>query len=194
MQLSPHIYDLVIRPNWFNERYIHQQIKKHCDFKQKTVLDFGSGTGANCILVSPINYIGLDTDLDRIGYSRKKYPQYQFKPLHGYQLPLPNNSVDIIMIVAVLHHIPVEKIDHYITEFRRVLKNENSEVIVLEPCLLNKKCLKNWVMKKLDKGEFIQHEDSYLGYFKRAGFNVLSINKFPKGLFYNELLFKAQLK
>lgn len=46
-------------------------------------------------------------------------------------------------------------------------------------------------MKKLDKGEYIQDERTYLDYFETAGFQTKTINRFPKGFVYNELLFKA---
>ncbi|GEL77573.1 class I SAM-dependent methyltransferase [Tenuibacillus multivorans] len=193
MQLSPQIYHSLVRPRWFTQKYIHNQINKHCNLKNKYVLDFGAGTGKNCELSTPDFYLGLDPDEKRINFAKKKYHQYQFNILNNHTLPIQDQSIDVILIIAVLHHIPQDMILGYLKEFRRILKNHDSEIIILEPCLLNKKCLKNWFMRTFDKGDYLQNEQSYLNMFKGAGFQTTKISQFPKFMFYNELLFKAKL-
>ncbi|SER22057.1 Methyltransferase domain-containing protein [Piscibacillus halophilus] len=114
MQLSPIVYDSFVRQRWLTKKYIHQYIMDHCELESKHVLDFGSGTGANCTLVSPEYYIGLDPDEKRVNFANKKYPDHRFNVMAQDQIPIPNHSIDLIMIIAVLHHIPLNKLELYI--------------------------------------------------------------------------------
>ncbi|MGJ9456895.1 hypothetical protein [Oceanobacillus sp. CF4.6] len=78
MELSPSFYHKLIRPKWFNQIYIHNRIEKHLNLYGKKVLDFGSGTGANCTLCKPGQYFGIDPDEKRINFAQQLYPDYDF--------------------------------------------------------------------------------------------------------------------
>lgn len=171
--------------------YIHNKINKHISFSNKMVLDFGAGTGANCTLTKPEHYIGIDPDSKRINFAKALYPEYQFSVLHSDILPLEDHSIDIILIVAVLHHIPPQKTKEIVGEFKRVLKKHGGQVIIIEPCYFPRTYLSNWFMKNNDKGAFIQTENDYINYFTEQGFTCKIINKYRKCLLYNELFFLA---
>lgn len=192
MILSPHIYHWLIRPKWLTKKHIHNHIENHLTLKKKYVLDFGSGTGANCSLCSPAHYYGTDPDHKRIEFAKRLYPRYQFTVLKDGEayLPLEDHSIDIVLIIAVLHHIAPAQISRYIQDFKRILKHEG-EILVIEPCFLPGTPLSNWFMKTNDKGDFIQYEGTYLKYFKEQGLNCQVLGRFNKGLFYNELFFCA---
>lgn len=190
MELSPALYHWLIRPHWSTNKYIHQKIKEHFSFENKKILDFGSGTGANCTLCNPSLYYGIDSDEKRINFSKRVYPDYNFDVFLNDKIPLEDNFIDNILIVAVLHHIHPEKIVTYMKEFRRVLK-KGGNVIIIEPCFTEKNSICNWFMKTNDNGNYIKSEEGYLNYFKQHGFQTEVVKKYRKCFFYHELFFYA---
>lgn len=189
MELSPTIYNSIIRPKWFSKFFIEDVITPHFDFMGKSVLDFGSGTGANSIMFAPQSYIGVDIDNNRVAYAQKRYPAYRFSVLDGPALPVPMHSVDYIVIIAVIHHISTSDILPYFKEFRRILK-PNGSILILEPCLCNNKIFNNRFMQVFDNGKFIRHEDEYLEIFQELSYITEVKRRFTK-LFYNEIFFTA---
>lgn len=192
MQLSPRIYHSFVRPKWLTKIYIQNQIHQYFDLTDKKVLDFGAGTGANCTLCSPDHYFGIDVDSYRIEFAKRLYNNYRFETFIGNELPLDNDSLDFILIIAVLHHIPPELIQCYMKEFKRVLK-QNGQIVVIEPCLFEKSPISNWFMRSNDKGDYIVSENEYTNYFTKENFQVRVLKKFKKCFFYNELYFTAYL-
>jgi ubiquinone/menaquinone biosynthesis C-methylase UbiE len=191
LELSPLLYHKVIRPNWITKMYIHNKINQHINLVDKRVLDFGAGTGANCLLSKPSYYIGIDPDVKRINFAKKLYPDYFFSVLQGDKLPLEDHSIDIVLIVAVLHHIPPDKVKIYMKEFKRVLSKQGGQIVIIEPCFFKNTHISNWFMKNNDNGAFIQTEDGYLDYFKEEGFTCNVLNKYRKCFLYNEFFFLA---
>ncbi|WP_052807244.1 class I SAM-dependent methyltransferase [Risungbinella massiliensis] len=190
---SPWIYHRFVRLPWFTKKYIHDQLQQEFTFHDRMVLDFGSGTGANCSICSPKSYIGVDPDSKRIDYANLKYPDYPFQTLKDSRLPVEDQSIDTILIVAVLHHISASELEKYMVEFKRALKSTGS-IVVIEPCFFENKSTSNFFMKWMDDGKYIRSEQEYLGLFENNGFECRVLNKFRKGLFYNELFFTAQYK
>ncbi len=154
------------------------------------VLDFGSGTGANCSMFHPYYYIGIDPDNKRIDYARRQYPQYKFHVFDGKELPVENEAVDNLLIIAVLHHIHSEEIASYMKEFQRILKPTGT-IIVMEPCLHKESSLCNNFMKWYDDGEYIRYEDEYIQLFQDHDYDCSVIKRFRKCFLYNELFFSA---
>ncbi|WP_235950010.1 class I SAM-dependent methyltransferase [Paenibacillus apii] len=187
---SPLLYHRLVRPKWFTKKYIHDQITPRFAFNDKVVLDFGSGTGANCSMFQPIHYIGIDPDAKRIHYAKKQYPNHKFHVFEHGKLPVDDGSVDYILIIAVLHHISSEEIAEYMKEFKRVLKPDGS-FIVMEPCMFKRKPVSNWFMNFYDDGEYIRNEEEYIQLFRENEFASQVINRFRKGFFYHELFFTA---
>ncbi|PLR78662.1 class I SAM-dependent methyltransferase [Bacillus sp. V3-13] len=192
MQLSPRIYHSFVRQKWITKIYIENKLQQHFDFKDRKVLDFGAGTGANCTLFSPVDYLGIDPDTDRINFAKQLYAQYRFKAFSGNKLPAEDNSFDFVLIISVLHHIPPETIGSYVREFRRILKPKG-RIVAIEPCFFEKSPINNWFMRFNDKGDYIQKEEDYLNYFTKENFKCNVLNRFKKCLFYNELYFTALL-
>lgn len=192
MHLSPMLYHRIVRPRWFTKKYIHDHIKSRFSLADKTVLDLGCGTGANCSMCGPDQYYGIDPDANRIQFAKQLYPKHTFMVFDGKRLPLPNHSVDLIFIVAVLHHISNEQINEYLQEFHRVLKPEGN-VVVIEPFLCRKNKFNNWFMTRYDNGEYIRKEEDYLQLFENQHYKCDVVKKFRKCLLYNEIFFSAKL-
>jgi len=189
MELSPSIYHRLIRPSILTKIYIEDMLNESFDLRDKKVLDFGCGVGAISNMFLPQNYLGIDSDMKRVDYASKLNRGYNFKVIEGNKLPAPDDSVDTIVIIAVLHHIPSEIIIDYLQEFKRVLKI-TGHVLVIEPCLFKYSYINNWFMKCFDNGKHIRSEDEYKKLFEDHGFNTNLLSKYNK-IFYNEIFFSA---
>lgn len=193
MSLSPLLYHWFVRPRWFTRKYIHNPISTRFSFDHKTVLDFGSGTGANCRICDPALYIGIEPDIKRIKLAKRLYPNHRFVAFDEQRIPIPDGSIDYILIVAVLHHISDDQVNQYLQEFARVLKS-NGKLVVIEPYLCSEKEFNNRFMNWYDDGNFIRSEEGYLDLFRNAAFEFTVIKKFTKCFVYNEFFFVAAPK
>ncbi|MGZ7442391.1 class I SAM-dependent methyltransferase [Paenibacillus sp. TH7-28] len=193
MYLAPRLYHSFVRPRWFTEKYIHNHIKSHFAMDNKMVLDFGCGTGANSCMSPVDKYYGIDVNLKRIEFAKRLFKNHTFMVFDGKRIQIPDQTVDLILIVAVLHHIPNELISHYLHEFRRVLKPEGN-VAVIEPYLSQKSRFNNWFMTRFDDGNYIRNEDDYLRLFINQQYDCQLLKKFRKCLLYNEIFFTARPK
>ncbi|MDF2961550.1 MAG: ubiE8 [Paenibacillus sp.] len=143
-------------------------------------------------MFQPTHYLGIDPDAKRIDYARKLYPNHTFQVLlQDKPLPLDDNTVDYVLIIAVLHHISSNEIAAYMREFQRILKPTGT-IIVMEPCLCKKKPLCNYFMNWYDKGEYIRDEEGYLQLFRDSGNKCNVIKRFRKCFLYHELFFSAK--
>jgi ubiquinone/menaquinone biosynthesis C-methylase UbiE len=184
------MYHWFVRPKWITKKYIHDQIQSRFPIGDQFVLDFGAGTGANCPMFAPSRYVGVDPDADRIRYARALYPGYTFHVLENGRLPVEDESVDRILIVAVLHHISSGDIEAYMPEFRRIMKPSGT-IIVMEPCLCKEKPVSNRFMKWYDSGQYIRYENEYLQFFRNHGYECEVHKRFRKCFLYHELFFSA---
>ena len=190
MELSPRLYHWLIRSKFLTDSYINNFIRINFDYTNKRVLDFGCGIGTSSPLFEPDNYIGMDPDFKRIAYAKYLYPGYSFNVLKDKQLPVSSNSIDYILIIAVLHHISFDNIQNYVQEFQRILK-PYGKLIIIEPCFSKNSNINNWFMSFFDNGQYIRDETSYLEMFEINNFYTKVIKRFKKLLFYNEIFFTA---
>ncbi|MEQ6389695.1 class I SAM-dependent methyltransferase [Bacillaceae bacterium S4-13-58] len=191
MELSPFLYHSLVRPKWINQFYVHNRIQKRLDLSNKRILDFGAGTGANCTLCQPGKYLGIDPDEKRITLAKKLYPYYDFDVFRDDSLCVEKDSIDVILTIAVLHHISSDKLKNYVKQFRKVLKSDGM-IVAIEPCLFKKSFINNWYMKSMDNGSFIETEEFYHDLFRNEGFTCTTIQRFKKCFLYNEIFFIAK--
>lgn len=96
-----------------------------CVKPDDNVLDSGCGNGRLLDLLQDknINYIGLDNSSALIALAQKRYPGIDFQVGDALNLPFEDNSFDKIYSIAVLHHIPSQKLRlKFLSEAKRVLK------------------------------------------------------------------------
>ncbi|TCS95803.1 class I SAM-dependent methyltransferase [Hazenella coriacea] len=189
---APYLYDWFVRPPMITNRYIHRHLKKQLQLEGRTVLDFGSGTGTLCSMFSPQQYFGIDSDHQRVEYAQKKHPEHSFHVLNDTKIPYADQSMDYIVIVAVLHHISNEDLHIYIEEFKRMLKPTGS-MFIMEPCFSQNSPISNRFMRWADRGKYIRNELEYFALFKDK-FECKVINRFKKCFLYNELFFTTHPK
>lgn len=114
-------------------------------FPQKSplrVLDFGSGTGfiGKCLLkrlAAGDTLISADISAEMLGICERGLREcnpaceLSFVKLTGTQLPLPDSSVDLIVMNSVLHHLPSP--ESFAKEVARVLVPGGRLIIAHEP-------------------------------------------------------------
>jgi SAM-dependent methyltransferase len=105
------------------------------DVRGKTVLDLGCGSGQNLVAVANrgANVIGLDISPQLIGLAQQrlndagKVADLRVGSAHATQLP--DESVDVVFAIAVLHHLDLKVARE---EIRRILRKEG-RFILSEP-------------------------------------------------------------
>jgi ubiquinone/menaquinone biosynthesis C-methylase UbiE len=155
MELSPHLYKYLVRPEWMVNQCINRILSNNIEFENKKVLDFGSGIGSNCFMFKNSDYIGIDCCEKRIQYARDLHPEYDFRIVKKPEIPIDHDSIDYILILSVIHHIIPEDLAGYLTDFKRIL-NSNGKIIVLEPCFINHAYLTNRFIKIADRGKYVR--------------------------------------
>ncbi|MEX1030835.1 MAG: class I SAM-dependent methyltransferase [Paenibacillaceae bacterium] len=159
--------------------------------KDKSVLDFGCGTGANCRICFSNHYLGIDPDNERVQLASQIYPEHTFKTFDKNRIPSQDDNFDYVLIIAVLHHIPNNLISDYLKEFERVLKPDG-ELIIIEPYVCETTKINNRFMNWYDDGDYIRKEEDYLQLFHTGGFDCQVLHKFTKCFLYNEMFFRAK--
>ena len=106
------------------------------DVSRKTVLDYGCGAGENSVLIASHggDVIGVDISPDLLDLAEKRMElhgqkDYEFKVGSAHDLPLADESVDVVYGMAILHHLDLSLASN---EVFRVLK-KGGRAIFLEP-------------------------------------------------------------
>jgi SAM-dependent methyltransferase len=92
-------------------------------------LDAACGTGRFAELLSKRGYrvIGVDSSPDMLAYARGRVPDGEFRLGELDRLPLPDDSVDVIVCALALVHVP--RLEPVLAEFARVLRPGGDLVI-----------------------------------------------------------------
>lgn len=107
------------------------------DAAGKTVLDYGCGSGDNTVLVAAhgARVIGVDISPELIELAEKRLEAHnlrdaaEFRVGSAHELPLEDESVDVVFGMAILHHLDLKLASK---EVFRVLK-KGGRAIFLEP-------------------------------------------------------------
>jgi len=143
-----------------------------------TILDIGAGSGS---FVSRYPYIShitfVDQDNDESGsytnICKKKYVGNQFRhvttPAHDLSM-FEDDSFDMVVLLQVLEHIALDKIDKTMQEIRRVLKSGGHFVMSTPNRDIRKICGK-YLANEHHVQEFSNEE--LLSLYKRHNFKIL---------------------
>jgi ubiquinone/menaquinone biosynthesis C-methylase UbiE len=107
------------------------------DVEGKTILDYGCGSGENCVLLASrgAKPIGIDVSPELIELAEKRMALHgfndagEFRVGSAHELPLEDESIDVVFGMAILHHLDLELSSK---EVFRVLK-KGGRAIFLEP-------------------------------------------------------------
>lgn len=113
-----------------------------------TILDLGSGIGRLAFQLLDVlgedgRYVGVDIIRDSIDWCRDnitaRHPNFEFHHFDAFselynpfgalqtsdvRLPVPDGSVDRIVLASVFTHLVEDEVGHYLKEFARVLKKD----------------------------------------------------------------------
>jgi ubiquinone/menaquinone biosynthesis C-methylase UbiE len=97
----------------------------------KTIVDIASGEGYGSNLLAGVagHVIGVDVSQEAIDFASQKYvkPNLEFKVGSADSIPVPDNSVDVVVSFETLEHH--EKHDEMMKEIVRILKPEGLMII-----------------------------------------------------------------
>jgi ubiquinone/menaquinone biosynthesis C-methylase UbiE len=105
------------------------------DVRGRTVLDLGCGTGENIVLLLErgAKVVGMDISPDLIAIAQKRLNDANLKASlavgDAYQTGLPDESVDVIFSMALIHHLDIKLVRD---EMWRVLR-KGGVIILREP-------------------------------------------------------------
>ena len=97
--------------------------------KPGVALDAACGTGRFAEFLSRCGHrvIGVDSSPDMLAYARRRVPDVEFRLGELDPLPLPDDSVDVIVCALALVHVP--RLEPVLAEFARVLRPGGDLVI-----------------------------------------------------------------
>ena len=110
------------------------------------ILDVGCGNGRYYEFCEgcKVDYFGVDISEKLIEIAKKRYPRGKFQVANVLNLPFPPHFFDKVYSLAVLHHIPSERLrKQFFKEVKRVLKPEG--LLILSVWNL----WKDWKRRKL---------------------------------------------
>ena len=98
-----------------------------------TVVDFGCGSGENSLLLAlrGASVIGVDISMSLINLARRRLElngmsgRAEFTVASAHDLPLKDNSVDIVFGIAILHHLDLDVTSR---EVHRILKPQGRAI------------------------------------------------------------------
>lgn len=147
------------------------------------MLDFGCGnmyTAIELLKLSPtLKVTGLDVVKDQnLNDETLKDTRLNFKLLETKELPFPDNTFDVTLALATMHH--TDDPEYYLSELKRVIKPTGC-IILIEEMYINPIdkvwiSAQDWLLNKMKAGvpvplNFRSHKH-YLNEFKKQGLKI----------------------
>ncbi len=157
------------------------------------MMDFGCGnmyTAIELLKLNPsLKVTGLDVIRDQnLSDEILADPRIDFKITTTKELPFSDNSFDIVLALATMHHTPDP--EYYMFELKRILKPGGS-IILVEEMYINQLDRiyisgEDWILNKMKKGVPVplnfRSNKRYLNTFKQLGLTIEfsgSVRPFP---------------
>jgi ubiquinone/menaquinone biosynthesis C-methylase UbiE len=105
---------------------LYHRLAKMVDLKNKDIVEIGSGRGGGLAYITktfiPANALGIDLDMKATKFGNKQYKLngLSFKQGNAQELPLADESVDIVLNVESSHRYP--NMEKFLSEVYRTLK------------------------------------------------------------------------
>jgi ubiquinone/menaquinone biosynthesis C-methylase UbiE len=151
---------------------------------KETVLEVGGGTGIWRKLWPPsCRYICLDVEMPKLLGFRSKAPDGLAVLCDATQMAIASESTDVVMCIAVVHHLTDTMLEHVFEEASRVLK-DGGQLILVDP-ILNRERWMGRMLWKLDRGSYPRSAEELRSRFNER-FLVVHWEKFT---LYHEYVF-----
>ena len=126
----PAVYDLVQRLAGRDE--VRRQMEPWLTGLSGVVLDIGGGTGQlHERFGRHVSYVCIDLEAQKLLALKRKSSSVKVLQADGIALPLASGAADAAVLIAVLHHVPDERIKMLYAEIHRVL-GPGGQLIVLD--------------------------------------------------------------
>lgn len=145
------------------------------------VLDVGCGSGAFLESLPPCKKKGIDNSIGQLGFAKKL--GLDVIQSEANQLPIPDNSMDVVFSSELIEHIPLETGQQMIKEFFRVL-TPGGKVVLTTP---NYRSLWPIIEEVWSRTGSIDYRKIHLTHyskkriqaeFQQAGFSKIQVNSF----------------
>ncbi|MFH1508897.1 MAG: class I SAM-dependent methyltransferase [bacterium] len=191
---------------------VDEMVKKYVHDKMK-VLEVGCGAGrlVNSLadISGEISYVGLDNNLEFLKIAKKKFGhklrgcKITWRQAELFKTGEKDNSVDVVLCIAALHHIPSAKLrKDALAEWQRILK-PGGILIMTNWWLLSKEAEKRYKLKRqklpnrlfgYDKGDYlIPWKNSEGKIIAKRYYHAFTLQKI-EGLLKQENLLKIENK
>lgn len=125
-----HDFFTMVKGRYLSEM-LTQEIKSQVPLK---VLDVGCGHGLihpylKEMTTHPLEITGIDVASDVIEIAKKDHPQNVYSDYDGKKIPYPDGSFDVTYTICVMHHVPPNEWDNFVSELKRVTKNGGLVVV-----------------------------------------------------------------
>jgi SAM-dependent methyltransferase len=159
----PFLYDAfqaVVGGNALRRRVIHKHVRAKAGDK---VIDIGCGSAQGLQWLPEVEYLGLDINPDYIAFARRTHGS-KGTFVVGDTQSLRGDSrfkdADIVIAMAVLHHLDDEDAAHCIRFAHDALK-KSGRFISLDPCwIANQGAFSRFIMSN-DRGRSIRTDQQY---------------------------------
>ncbi|MFL6246846.1 MAG: class I SAM-dependent methyltransferase [Thermoanaerobaculia bacterium] len=133
------------------------------------VLDVACGTGALLqYLPESVQYVGYDLNPDYIDAARRRYgSRGRFVCARVGEEPdeIATGTFDVVVAVAVLHHLSETDADHLLRMAARTLSSAGS-CVTIDPTLHAGQGFISKTLARLDRGGAVRSPESYRGLFQ----------------------------
>lgn len=180
---NPWVYDRI--QNFAGQKENLDRISLHtAAMRAETVVDVGGGTGASRRLwPTSCRYVCLDIELPKLEGFRSKVPGGFAVLSDATQMPIASGTADVVMCMAVAHHLTDTMLDQVLQEALRVLK-VGGQLILLDP-VLNRERLVGRILWRLDRGSHPRTE----GELRKRLENRFALVHWEKFAIYHEYVF-----
>jgi ubiquinone/menaquinone biosynthesis C-methylase UbiE len=155
---DPRLYDLV--QTLAGAHRIRLRLKRHFDtFPPETrILDLGGGTGAIApYLPQHAKYTCLDGDWAKLRGLRARLADAAAILSDATNVPIRSDSIDVVLCIAVAHHLTDSELDLMFRETRRVLKS-GGRLVFLDPLAGPRVATR--LMWSIDRGSYPRSPDA----------------------------------
>src|SRR3990167_5258749 len=116
-------------PKFFAQHLIpYEFLRKQAKGKSVLEIGCGDGYGSACLAEAARKVTGVDYEEAVIYQAQNKYrgANLEFARMDAANLQFADNSFDIVCSFQVIEHIPEDALPRYLSEIKRVLKDEGT--------------------------------------------------------------------
>lgn len=176
--------------DYFSEYKVKEVLEQEAQQNVQVILDFGCGDGNSVRFFRQhfpkVHIKGIDVSEDSIVIAQKRnIADVEFKAYDGKTIPYADNTIDIVFIATVLHHIDYTLYPALMREILRVLKPQGRIYIfehnpynpvtrsVVNNCVFDADAVllkPSFAKKILKEAGFKEVNNTFTIFFPRSGF------------------------